>query len=231
MKLAALCCTYLRPHLLGQLVESFLRQDYPPELRELIILDDAGQYNHQSGDGWQLVSIPRRFRTLGEKRNASAGLASADVEGFLVADDDDIYLPHWFETQAEALRRAEWSRPSIVLVEHEDCLRTTQTRGRYHGGWAFRRETFYRFRGYGPFQGDEDHQLALTMQAAGVSQYDPCEFAKPFYLYRWNNESYHIGLQVGEEGYRQIGRTVSSKAPLQIGWPRDFSRLPVVPGL
>ena len=57
MKLAALCCTFRRPHTLGQLVESFLRQDYPSELRELVILDDAGQYENQSGDGWRLVSI------------------------------------------------------------------------------------------------------------------------------------------------------------------------------
>ena len=41
MKLAALCCTFRRPHTLGQLIESYLRQDYPRELRELIILDDA----------------------------------------------------------------------------------------------------------------------------------------------------------------------------------------------
>ena len=61
MKLAALCCTFRRPHTLGQLIESYLRQDYPRELRELIILDDAGQYENQSGVGWQLVSIPRRF--------------------------------------------------------------------------------------------------------------------------------------------------------------------------
>jgi len=71
MKLAAVCCTFRRPHLLGELIESFLRQDYPRELRELIILDDAGDYDNQQGDGWQLISMPRRFRSLGEKRNAA----------------------------------------------------------------------------------------------------------------------------------------------------------------
>jgi len=30
-------------------------------------------------------------------------------EVFLVADDDDIYMPHWFRTQAEALEKADWS--------------------------------------------------------------------------------------------------------------------------
>ena len=43
MKLAALCCTFHRPHLLGQLVESFLRQDYPRHLRE-------GQYTRQDSN-------------------------------------------------------------------------------------------------------------------------------------------------------------------------------------
>jgi hypothetical protein len=42
MKLAALCCTFHRPHLLGQLVESFLRQDYPRHLRELVISTTPG---------------------------------------------------------------------------------------------------------------------------------------------------------------------------------------------
>jgi glycosyltransferase involved in cell wall biosynthesis len=93
MKLTAFCCTFLRPSLLGQLIECFLRQDYPAELRELVILDDAGQYDHQEGNGWRLVSIPRRFHSLGEKRNACVALASSESEGFLVADDD-IYLPH-----------------------------------------------------------------------------------------------------------------------------------------
>ncbi|MFN9603735.1 MAG: glycosyltransferase, partial [Planctomycetota bacterium] len=148
MKLAALCCTYLRPAGLGQLIECFLRQDYPRELRELVILDDAGQYENQSGDGWRLVSIPNRFNSLGEKRNACAALASPDVEGFLIADDDDIYLPHWFRTQAEALRRADWSHPSLVLLEHHDGLREAETGGLYHGGWAFRKSAFQKVRGY-----------------------------------------------------------------------------------
>lgn len=232
MKLSAICCTYLRPHLLGELIESFLRQDYPRELRELIILDDAGQYDHQTGDGWELISIPRRFRTLGEKRNATAGLASADTEGFLVADDDDIYLPHWFSTQAEALRRAEWSRPGIVLVEHEDRLRTTRTRGKYHGGWAVRRDAFYRVCGYGPLQCGEDRELATSMQTVGISQCDPSEFAEPFYLYRWNNGSYHIGLTPGDDSYRRLAPAEPvRKQQLAIGWSRDYSRISVLPGV
>ena len=44
MKIAAVCITYLRPRQLGWMIECFLRQDYPPQRRQLVILDDAGQY-------------------------------------------------------------------------------------------------------------------------------------------------------------------------------------------
>ena len=156
MELTALSCTYYRPQTLGQLIECFLRRDYQRELRELIILDDAGQYENQKGDGWQLVSFPRRFLSLGEKRNACAALALPDVEGFLIADDDDIYLPHWFRATADALHEAEWSRLGLMLLEHGDGLKEHDTNALYHGGWAFRKDAFYRVCGYGPHNNGED---------------------------------------------------------------------------
>jgi len=59
------------------MIHCFLEQDYPAGQRELIVLDDAGQYENQSGPGWRLVSTAQRFPTLGEKRNAAAALAGA----------------------------------------------------------------------------------------------------------------------------------------------------------
>jgi glycosyltransferase involved in cell wall biosynthesis len=226
MKLAALCCTFRRPHTLGQLVESFLRQDYPAELRELVILDDAGQYENQTGEGWRLVSIPARFRSLGEKRNACAALASPDVDGFLVADDDDIYLPHWFRATADALSQAEWSRPGLVLLEDGDGLREVESEGLYHGGWAFRKDAFYRVRGYGPHNNGEDQELAGRLNDAGVTVHDPCEHHEPFYIYRYDNSSYHLSY-MDDSGYRSLGDGSVTKTQVQPGWFRDFASLPV----
>ncbi|WP_437191555.1 glycosyltransferase [Planctomicrobium sp. SH527] len=227
MKLAALCCTYLRPHTLGQLIESFLRQDYPARHRELIILDDAGQYRNQEGDGWRLISIARRFRTLGEKRNACAALASPDVEGFLVADDDDIYLPHWFSTQAQALKQAEWSRPSLVLSETATGLRESPTEGLYHASWAFRRKAFDRVRGYGPVNNGEDQEFAARLVQAGVKICDPCQFAPPFFLVRYHNQSYHVS-DLDDRGYAALQRQVGKpQETVHIHWPKNFTELPV----
>jgi len=53
VRIAAVCPTYKRPHLLGRAIHCFLQQTHPD--RELVILDDAGQYPTQSGDRWRLV--------------------------------------------------------------------------------------------------------------------------------------------------------------------------------
>ena len=211
------------------MIECSLRQDYPRELRELRILDDAGQYDNQTGDGWRLVSIPSRIRSLGEKRNACAALASPDVDGFLVADDDDIYMPHWFRAQAEALQKADWSRPGLVLVEHNDGLREAETAGLYHGGWAFRTSAFYQVIGYGPHNNGEDQELAGRMSKAGVTEIDPCSFADPFYVYRYDNNSYHLSY-LDDRGYRELGNGNERKSPITIpiGWSRDWDKLPVI---
>ena len=105
------------------------------------MLDDAGQYDNQSGPGWRLVSTPQRFPTLGEKRNAAAALVGDDVEALAVWDDDDLYLPWACRPRRRRLRRAAWSRPSLVLHPQADgSLRQHQTGGLFHGGWAYRRD-------------------------------------------------------------------------------------------
>jgi len=74
-----LCPTYRRPKPLENSIACFLAQDYPADCRELIVLDDAGELENQTGDGWQIISIARRFRSLPESFNALAGLAQSQI--------------------------------------------------------------------------------------------------------------------------------------------------------
>ena len=131
-------------------IESFLRQDYP--VRELVILDDAGQYPASlRGHRWQVVSIATRFRTLGEKRNAVAALASSDADILAVWDDDDIYLPWHLSAMVMALAEHDVAIPSFCYIEDHKGLRQTKTKGLFHPGWAFRRAAFDQVNGY-PFR-------------------------------------------------------------------------------
>ena len=48
----------------------------------------------------QVVNLPRRFRTVGEKMNAAVALASHDL--LFVWDDDDLFLPQFTQTYLQA---------------------------------------------------------------------------------------------------------------------------------
>lgn len=91
---------------------------------------------------------------------------------------------------ARALAIAQWSRPSLVLLENENGLHEAETGGLYHGGWAYQREAFERVRGYGPLNNGEDQEFAARLTSSGTTVVDPSKLADPFYFYRVDNGSY-----------------------------------------
>jgi hypothetical protein len=216
VKIAVVVCTYNRPRLLGHLLRAFELQDYAD--REMIILDDAGQYRNQRGPGWQLLSVPRRFRSLGEKRNAAAALASADAEAFAIWDDDDLYLPWALSASAAALAQADWSRPSLVLQPQADwSLGQYQTGGLYHAGWAYRRTAFDAAGGYRPLSGPEDQALMHQFEALGVTAADPIALGfRPFYVYAWAEAAGSWGhlSGLGADAWTKLGRYAIDPAEL-----------------
>jgi hypothetical protein len=223
MKITAVCVTYLRPQQLGQMIRCFELQDYPAQMRELVVLDDAGQYDDQQGDGWRLVSVDRRFATLGEKRNAAAALVSTAVEALAVWDDDDLYLPWALRASVAALQVAAWSRPSLVLHRQTDgTLRQHRTGGLFHGGWAYHRAAFNRVGGYPTLNNGEDQGLAQRLTRAGVAEVDPLALGwPPFYVYRWGGGWHLSGL--GRDGYQRLGGLRGERSPLRIADPPDVN--------
>jgi len=181
MKIACLCVTFNRPARLAEAVESFLHQTYPAKLRELVIVDDAGQYAPAACDdlpGVKLVTTRHRFRTLGEKRNASAALASPDVEAYAVWDDDDIYLPWHLEVMAAVFQAGHrWSVPAEVWIDRRTCLERKPTGGLFHGSWGFTRDAFLSVGGYPAMQSGQDQALAGRFKKSGIKPVSPSELA------------------------------------------------------
>jgi len=225
VKIACVCVTWNRPAQLAEAVESFLRQTYPAELRELVIVDDAGQYAPTACDGLpgvKLASQKERFRTLGEKRNAAAELVSADVEALAVWDDDDIYLPRHLEALAEVLAVGhQWVRPAAVWRERNGvCQRFTL--GIWHGAWAYTREAFQRAHGYPAISLGEDKGLAVRFARLGICEHFPA--GPPTYVYRWQSYPGARNLTaLDSDGYVQRGReTIEPVARIVPRWTRDW---------
>lgn len=162
--ICAFCPTMNRPELLGRAIRCFLNQTYTNKF--LVILDDLGQYNNQRGDKWELVSIPRRFMSLGEKGNAVAALAPRETYGLLKYDDDDWYYPWHFEAMAEALSRGSWVQPrhAIDFVNGRWVISETWNtkharKYAYHGQWGIRRSFFKMLGGYRAMYAGDDGEL------------------------------------------------------------------------
>jgi hypothetical protein len=224
VNIAAVCCTYRRPKQLGYLIHCFLVQDYPAKQRELVVLDDTGQYDSQEGHRWRLISVPHRYPTLGEKRNAAAALVSHQVQALAVWDDDDLYLPWALRACAAALQRAPWSRPSLVLHPQKNgSLTQHQTGGLFHGGWAYARKVFQQVGGYPAQNNGEDQALARRLQRAGVPQADPIRLGmKPFYVYCWGSgDGWHLS-GMGPDGYQRLRGPRPAKTPLAITAPPNL---------
>jgi GT2 family glycosyltransferase len=213
MKIAVVCVTFNRPRPLGRMVRCFERQDYAP--RELVILDDAGQYPPMEGPGWRLISLAARFATLGEKRNAATRLISPDADALAIWDDDDLYMPWALRASAAALRQAPWSRPSVVLHPRPDgSLRQHETGGLFHSGWAYRRDAFERSGGYPHMNNGEDQALAERFRRAGVAEADPRQLGfLPFLIYQWGR-GLHLS-SAGRRGYENWGRLAIAPATLE----------------
>jgi glycosyltransferase involved in cell wall biosynthesis len=204
MKITACCCTYCRPETLAEMLWCFERQDYAD--RELMILDDAGQYHNQEGDRWRLVSSRARYPTLGEKRNASIRLSS-DAEFIAIWDDDDLYLPWALSAVADALSRSDFCRPSLVLQPTADnlALEVTPGDGFYHGSWGFRRSAWESADGYPAMDNGEDKVLAERLQGF-ARECNPIALGyKPYYVYRNSVSGWSISGH-GPDGYDVLGR-------------------------
>lgn len=227
MKLAAAMCTYKRPNELAEAVASFLRQTYAD--KELIVLDDAGQYAPGACDhlpGVKLVTTPHRFRTLGEKRNACAALASPDADVLLPWDDDDIYLPWHMEAAAKALENADYTIPTAVWTCGRDGrLRRKENSYLFHGAWAIRCQAFADIDGYPWMASGQDQWLLKRLKSRdGFRRADPLAFdPRPSYVYRWFASHNKHFSHIGEDGHNILGRLpVEHVARLEPKWSRDW---------
>lgn len=217
---SCLCSTYRHPRLLRNAVSCFLAQDYPADRRELIVLDDYGQYDNRSYlGGYHVVSVRRRFGSLAEKRNACAALAlrpeTQPTDVLCGWDDDDIYLPWHISAHVKALavdvHPLAYSHPSLILSLYGRVLHREAGRGRFEGSFAFTRKTLEDSGGWPITRAAEHDQTFISRlsRACYGKVADPCKYRPPSYVYRWET--------TGTEH-------ASGYAPRGLSWYDDYAR-------
>ncbi len=233
MKIAAVCITWNRPQMLGRLIECFNRQTY--ENRELLILDDGGQYPDQpKGDRWRVVSHDRRYDSLGEKRHAAAQMVEADA--MAIWDDDDIYLPHalgatvhglWYALWVQSREVFEWNGKAMTRLQtsKENCLSYIS----HHGAWAYRMEAYRAAGGYVKHNEDNDLGCRMLTKFGGSGDTICPLYPEPHYVYSRETDTTHISAKYQAASYEKAWHDMAEKLPvaeLKVGWDRDYLAIP-----
>jgi glycosyltransferase involved in cell wall biosynthesis len=238
-----MCLTYGRPAILAEAIQSFLQQDYPGE-KELIVLNDFPQQVLVCDDPQVSVSnLPRRFHTLGEKRNACAALATHDL--LFVWDDDDIFLPHrlsYCVRSFDPLKR--FFKPSRAFTLNNGQL-GGPVANLFHSGACFSRSLFNEVHGYAHINSGQDMELELAFECVigRGKNFNTIRPEEIYYIYRWGGiGSFHLsgfgrdqpGQPTGMEKVGRYVRTRMEKGELQSGtilvqpaWQIDYRELVV----
>ena len=230
-KFTCVCLTFDRPEFLPYALYSYLEQDYPDDRIELLILDDAGQYRCQSnsvGKPWELISVSRRFSSIGAKRNAAISMVSRDTDAIVIWDDDDVYLPWTLQAHAAVLAEADWSRPSLVVDQQHEDLKICEACDQYifHAAWAFRLDMFRSAGGYGDIVSGEDKDLAQKFVDGKVKCADPMEFGfDPYFVFNRSGSSFHISYMSQDQYHTLIPRDVFIEKLEPYKWAIDYVKV------
>lgn len=209
--ISCMCLTYGRPRVLEEAIESFLRQDYPGQKELLVLNDEADQQLVFDHPEVAIVNVSRRFRTVGEKRNAAAALCQYDW--LAVWDDDDIFLPHRLSFSMKMMEEGKrYFKPSKALVLNNGVLSGPKANLFYSGG-LWHRSLYDEVRGHAHMGSGQDLEIERKFQElVPKKNYDKIKPEEIYYLYRWSGTgSYHLsGFGLDGDGKKPGNEKVAS---------------------
>ena len=210
-----------QPHLIGEAVYWFTRQDYAGP-KELVVLNDhPGQTLSCAVPGVRVVNLARRLPSLGAKCNALLSLAHGTVG--MMFEDDDISLPHRISQSVARLAGFDYWNPRGQWYEEAGTLHTTHAQGYCHNASAFRTDAL---RGrYAPVSKGHDAIIdgwaLANVRVADSPLRTPAEWS---YCYRWTVSDYHLsGVPDMEAGYRDAPGGAAGRYDLAPVAGRDYA--------
>lgn len=239
--ISCMCLTFARPKIvLEEAIYSFLQQDYKGP-KELIVLNDFEQqtikFDHPEV---KIINIPKRFKTVGEKRNACAALSTYNM--LAVWDDDDIYLPHRLSFSVQMYdEKKRYFKPSKAWMMSDGIL-TGPKSNLYHSSGIWHRSLFDEVGGYAHMGSGQDMEIELKYEKLiPHKNYNNIKNEEIFYIYRWGGTgSYHLsGFGTDKANQKtgndkvmdyalerlQAGKIASGEIMLNPSWKLDYPTL------
>lgn len=239
--ISAKCITYGRVHTLEEAIESFLRQDYPPDRCELIIVNDYPLQTLIYDDPRiTIINFDQTFKTIGDKENYAISICQGDI--IAVWDDDDVALPNHLSNIAkywkEDTNLLHWQKG---VYYNDDAITDIVSIG--NSGIAYSKKAWEEI-GKSPIENaGGDMTLVVNLHNLGR---DKVVLAAPdkenvSWFYRWGgNQIYHQSGQgtdvpgkpdiiqrhsVYIESMRRKGLIPVGQIKLSPGWQHDYVQM------
>ena len=209
MKLLCITPTYGRPiELLQNSLACFYSQTYSNAYQ--IFLDDTFNGPTIQGDNYAIVQTDERYRNLSIKHNHAVEIGISifgEIDGIVVWDDDDIYLPdHLLKIFKSLQTKNTFSYSSKIY----SCIDKTvnleeNTAGRFHGNIAFTYDLYKCNKWEDTLRMDFDS----TMIDKLYNNSNVNDRVDATYVYRWRNSGGHhcSGISTGPEDETWYSKT------------------------
>jgi glycosyltransferase involved in cell wall biosynthesis len=194
-----ICPTYKRPKFLATAIKCFEMQNYPKDRCEMIILDDAGQYQGDiKGENWRIVTQPERETTLAGKLNKIASMANPETEVLVVWEDDDMILPWHLMSIVRSYKKdsEQIFAPNFAYSNYDQKVGEVMkenVKGRFHGAWAYTKKMWDRVGGYDDVARIDFDQMMYN-KCTSVSEPVPYDAGNSAYVHRWARVDWHLGF-------------------------------------
>ena len=189
--ISAKCITYGRVDFLEEQLQSFLQQDYPKDLCELVIVNDYPLqkliFEHPQV---RIFNLDKTFDTIGAKEN----FATEQCKGDIIAqyDDDDIALPNHLSNIAKYFIPGSdllhWNRAVYM-----DVPKIKDIIGVGNSGIIYSRKIWKQLGGY-PLE-NAGHDMSFVVKIKSISPnivlaYPPDDEVS--WIYCWGGRGYHL---------------------------------------
>lgn len=212
-------------HLLGEAVESFLRQEGDTP-RELLILNDCPtQELVCEAPCVRVVNCQTRIKSLGEKYNLAVSLARGDI--LMPAEDDDISLPG---RVAQAVWNidagCDYFNPGRTWYLDGEGLHHEHAHGYCHNASAYTRTAFALAGGYPSVSGCQDRDMNNHLRHCARTSAPLSHPSHWNYIYRWGVSPYHLsGHHDLERAWQNAPVGQPGRYVITPGWRQDYNAL------
>ncbi len=236
---SVMTCTFGRPALLEEAIESFLRQDYQGPKEMVVFNSFVPQQLQCAAPNVKIVNWHCRPPNLGSCRNLCIEHCSGSH--ILMLDDDDIIRPHYMRQCVDALVREnlEWVKVGNLIWTVDRRIESVRTQPAANQ-FLFSKRVWEQVGRYPDHNAGEDRIFEERLVAYGHGRRVPVPPCEAGYMYGWGGAGglvFHIS-GIGEDQknrpsgmirMQQHARTLLSNRKIRPGkvmlhphWNKDY---------